>query len=245
MTILVAMHVGTHAILISDKLSFTGADGPVKSKTFNKQFLGENFASVTAGSVSLMHYYHKFLKDKTLTGETELRNMSEFAINDFLKEYGACLPYDMTMMFVAATVDEKARLFTVVQDELWAGGRLKELTDHQPGAILFQIPRSLAEHSESFKLEATQVFQEFMEGPGKKLRQTDTQLVAQLARSIGTVLNRIAIETSVISTDYDVSVVSSNGQILSGRIDFECPRNVTLVQRAGQKVVADAAGLVV
>lgn len=235
MTILVAMHLGSQTVLISDKFMFKR--GQVADEKFMKLHQANNYATVSGGSGEAMYWANKYLEGRTITGETELRGMSDDLITNIIKPFAEFIQGEITLMFVSATINNQAKLFTVIHDELKTGGRLKELTDHEPGEILFAIPRTLAgQPGDDFKREATAIFDEFMAGKGKDLKPHDAHSVAGLAKSIGGALNKLAKETGAISKDYDVSVISSTGHSYTGMIDVDKHTKVMLMQKKGEKV---------
>ena len=241
MTILVAMHLGLHTILISDRLSFK-RDGQVGRRDYKKLNQSENHTSMAAGCSYVAFEASQFLNGKTITGEPELRGMSQHLMDTAFKYVGKNLYGDISVLFVSATIDDKAKLFRVVHDEFANGGRLKELTDHQSGEILFAIPRVLTiEQGDDFKREATGLFEEFMAEIGKGPQSSDLVNVTRLARSVGAALNRLAHKNEFISKDYDVGILSSTGLTYTGMIDFDSPRVVTLVQKRGREVKNDVA----
>lgn len=236
MTILVAMHLGSQTVLISDKYMFT--QGEVADEKFVKVHQAGNHATVSGGSGEAMNYANKYLESRTISGESDLRGMSDDLIENFIKPRAECFQVDVALMYVSATINNQARLFTVIHDELKAGGRLKQLTDHEPGEILFAIPRTLAgQPGDDFKREATAIFDAFMAGKGKDLKPHDAHSVAGLAKSIGGALNKLAKETGAISRDYDMSVISSTGQSYTGMIDVDKYTKVMLMQKKGEKIV--------
>lgn len=235
MTILVAMHLGSQTVLISDKFMFR--HGQVADEKYVKLHQASNHATVSGGCSQAMRWANRHLEGLTITGESELRGMSDSLITNVIKPFGEFFPGEITLMFVSATINNQARLFTVIHDELKTGGRLKELTDHEPGEILFAIPRTLAgQPGDDFKREATAIFDEFMAGKGKDLKPHDAHSVAGLAKSIGAALNKVAKETGAISKDYDVSVISSTGLTYTGKIDVDKHTKVMLMQNKGERV---------
>lgn len=239
MTILVAMHVGSHTILISDRFTFK-RDGQIGHRNYRKLNQSENHASIGAGCSHVLFESSEFLNGKTLTGEVELRGLSKHLMDGVFKHVGENLYGDISVLFVSATIEAEAKLFTVIHDGFKTGGRLKQSTDHESGEILFAIPRVLTpEQGDSFKREATALIDEFMAVKGKGLKPSDVGTVAGLAKSVGAALNRLAHENEFISKDYDVSILSSTGLTYTGRIDFDAKRAVTLVQKREQEVEND------
>lgn len=240
MTILVAMHLGSQTMLIADKYLFSdkyvvGQPRSIKQADFVKVHQSSNYASVSGGSASAMDVCLKYLNDKTITGETELRGMSEHLIEDLIKPWGEYLPGEITLMYVSAHIDNQAKLFTVVHDELKSGGRLKQLTDHEAGEVLFAIPRTITpEAGEEFKREVTEVVDAFMAGQGKDLRPDDAVAVAGLAKSVCTILNKLSKATKAISPDFDLSVLSASGHAFTGYVNLHRPEKVVLTQKSGE-----------
>ena len=238
MTILVAMHLGSHSILIADKYSFR--DSRLHRSDETKLYQSENHTSVIGGNSEASLITSKFLMGRTVTGEAELMEMSERLQKTLLTSYGGFPIAGRSLMYLAATIDNQAKLFTVAHDQLESGGRLTQLTSHNPGEILFAMPRLLpADQGEEFKREATALFEEFIAGKGKSIRPNDVHTVAGFARSMGAILNKLSKNTEVISKNFDVSIVSSSGLTFTGWINFNCSRKVTLVQKSGQKVTHD------
>ena len=236
MTILVAMHLGSQTVLISDKFVFK--EGEVVDEKFMKLHQANNFATVSGGSGEAMIHANNYLKGRTISGQSDLRGMSDDLLQklyDPFSEYSS----DVALMYVSATINNQACLFTVIHDELKSGVRLKQLTDHSAGEILFAIPRTLAgQPGDSFKKEATIIFEAFMAGKGKHLKPHDAHSVAGLAKSIGGVLNKLAKETGAISKNYDMSVINSTGQSYTGVIDVDKYTKVMLMQKRGEKIIA-------
>jgi hypothetical protein len=235
MTILVAMHLGSQTVLIADKYMFR--HGQLADDKYVKVHQSDNHATVAGGCGEAMDWANRYLDGRAIVGEAELQGMSDGLIDELIKPFGEYFPGEITLMYVSTTINNQAKLFTVVHDELKTGGRLKELTDHEPGEILFAIPRTLAgQPGDDFKREATAIFDEFMAGKGKDLKPHDAHSVAGLAKSIGGALNKVAKETGAISKDYDVSVISSTGLTYTGKIDVDKHTKVMLMQNKGEKV---------
>ena len=258
MTILVAMHLGSQTMLIADKYVFSdkyvpGQPRVIKHVDYVKVHQNNNFSTVSGGSGSAMDTSLSYLRDKTITGETELRGMSEHLIEDLIKPWGQYLPGEITLMYVSAHIDNQAKLFTVVHDELKTGGRLKQLTEHEAGEILFAIPRTITpEDGAEFKREVTEVVDAFMAGQGKDLRPDDAVAVAGLAKSVCTVLNKLSKATKAISPDFDLSVLSASGHAFTGYVNLLGPEKVVLTQKRGEDLpdserhlVANKDGIVV
>ncbi|WP_408602022.1 hypothetical protein [Pseudomonas sp. PLMAX] len=238
MTILVAMHLGSQTVLIADKYMFR--QGQLADDKYVKVHQSDNHATVAGGCGQAMDWANRYLEGRAIVDEAELRGMSDGLIDELIKPFGKYFPGEITLMYVSTTINNQARLFTVIHDELKTGGRLKELTDHEPGEILFAIPRTLAgQPGDDFKREATAIFDDFMAGKGKDLKPHDAHSVASLAKSIGGALSKVAKETGTISKNYDVSVISSNGLIFKGDIDVDRVRKVNLMQINGQRITND------
>lgn len=236
LTILVAMHLGSQILQISDRYMF-GQNKDLKRSDCVKIHHGENFATCSGGSRSVMEASNCYLKDKIVTGELELRGMSNYIIEELIKPWGEYLPGDYTLMYVSAQIDEQSKLFTVVHDELKSGGRLKQLTDHETGEILFAIPRTISpEDGAEFRREVTEVVDAFMAGVGKDLRPDDTVAVAELARSVCGVLKKLSKATKAISPDYDLSLLSSSGHAFAGYVNLVLREQVVLTQKRGPEL---------